>query len=249
MGKVIDMTNQKYGHLLVIKRGEDYFTPKGHKEIRWWCKCDCGNPDLVLVRGYCLRRGTTTSCGCEQKKLVSERFKKYNTYDLSGDFGIGYTSKGEEFYFDLEDYDKIKDYCWNISRKYVVAAKLDDYTKDIYMHNIVMDNEEDSGFIVDHIKHKENDNRKSQLRIVNSSQNQINKVKQRNNTSGVPGVTWDKRKQKWIARINIEKNKRIEIGHSSNFDEAVKMRKEAEEKYYGEFSYENSMNYDEERGA
>ena len=42
---------------------------------------------------------------------MSETFKKYNTYDLSGEYGIGYTSKGEEFYFDLDDYDKIKDYC------------------------------------------------------------------------------------------------------------------------------------------
>lgn len=31
-----------------------------------------------------------------------------NTYDLSGEYGIGYTTKGEEFWFDLEDYDKIK---------------------------------------------------------------------------------------------------------------------------------------------
>lgn len=33
---------------------------------------------------------------------------KHNTYDLSGDFGIGYTDKGEKFYFDISDYEKIK---------------------------------------------------------------------------------------------------------------------------------------------
>ena len=39
--------------------------------------------------------------------------KKYNKYDLSGEYGIGWTSNtNQEFYFDLEDYDKIKDYCW-----------------------------------------------------------------------------------------------------------------------------------------
>lgn len=27
-----------------------------------------------------------------------------NTYDLSGEYGIGYTSNGEQFYFDKEDF-------------------------------------------------------------------------------------------------------------------------------------------------
>ena len=38
--------------------------------------------------------------------------KQYNNYDLSGEYGIGYLFNGEEFYFGLEDYDKIKNYCW-----------------------------------------------------------------------------------------------------------------------------------------
>ena len=46
-----------------------------------------------------------------------ERSRKYNTYDLSGDYGIGYTEEGNEFSFDLEDYDKIKNYYWNIDNK------------------------------------------------------------------------------------------------------------------------------------
>ena len=36
-----------------------------------------------------------------------------NKYDLSGEYGIGWTHNTEhEFYFDLEDYDIIKYYCW-----------------------------------------------------------------------------------------------------------------------------------------
>ena len=38
---------------------------------------------------------------------------KYNKYDLSGCFGIGYASNNDDlFYFDLEDYNKIKNTCW-----------------------------------------------------------------------------------------------------------------------------------------
>ena len=54
------------------------------------------------------------------RDVITGRFiPQQNVYDLSGEYGIGYTLKGEEFYFDLEDYDKIKDYCWHINKKYV----------------------------------------------------------------------------------------------------------------------------------
>lgn len=43
--------------------------------------------------------------------------KKYNAYDLTKDYGKGYTLDGVEFIFDLEDYDKIKDYCWCLTKK------------------------------------------------------------------------------------------------------------------------------------
>ena len=46
---------------------------------------------------------------------MSEVKRKYNRYDLeSQEYGIGWTSNtNEEFWFDKEDYDKIKNYCWN----------------------------------------------------------------------------------------------------------------------------------------
>ena len=46
---------------------------------------------------------------------VSKHNKKYNWYDLSGEFGIGFTQNDILFYFDLEDYDKIKNYCWRFN--------------------------------------------------------------------------------------------------------------------------------------
>lgn len=35
--------------------------------------------------------------------------------------------------------------------------------------------------------------------------------------------------------------KDIYLGYYKDFDEAVKVRKEAEEKYFGEYSYDNSQ--------
>ena len=61
-GNVIDLTNQKFNHLTVIKRdGSD-----SRGEAKWLCKCDCGNPNLISVLGSNLRTGHTQSCGCER---------------------------------------------------------------------------------------------------------------------------------------------------------------------------------------
>ncbi len=45
-----------------------------------------------------------------------------NRYDLNGEYGIGYTNVSDlPFYFDLEDFDKIKSYTWYITpSKYLV---------------------------------------------------------------------------------------------------------------------------------
>ena len=62
-GNVINEVGNKYGHLTVIKRNGS--TPSG--QALWWCKCDCGNPNLISVLGNNLRRGHTTSCGCDRR--------------------------------------------------------------------------------------------------------------------------------------------------------------------------------------
>ena len=95
--ETIDITGNRYGNLIVIGRGEN--TANG--STRWWCQCDCGS-DPVLVTKSNLISGGTVSCGCYHRKNAHDLLKKYNKYDLSGEYGIGYTFKGEEFYFDLK---------------------------------------------------------------------------------------------------------------------------------------------------
>jgi len=52
-----------------------------------------------------------------------------------------------------------------------------------------------------------------------------------NNTSGVRGVWWDKKKKKWVARITFKK-KTIRLGCYKDLSHAAKARKEAEEKLF-----------------
>ena len=62
MGKIIDLTGQRFGRLTVIERAENYVSPKGHEEVQWRCICDCGKESIT--RGAYLKSGKAKSCGC-----------------------------------------------------------------------------------------------------------------------------------------------------------------------------------------
>lgn len=72
MGKLKDLTGQRFGRLVVMERAESYIQPSGQKKTQWRCKCDCGNE--IITVGYNLTRGLTTSCGC----VRTERLIKMN---------------------------------------------------------------------------------------------------------------------------------------------------------------------------
>ena len=62
----------------------------------------------------------------------------------------------------------------------------------------------------------------------------------KNNTSGETGIWWFSDRNRWVAEIRVN-NKKKTIGYFSDIKDAVKARKHAEEKYFGSFSYDNSM--------
>ena len=161
---------------------------------------------------------------------------KGNTYDFDYDTNIatGYTRKGQPFYFDIEDYDKIKEYKWHISLDgYVISGTSKNNQKEIRMHRLIMDCPK--GKVVDHIDHCKSNNCKSNLRICSHSENGKNRSISKNNTSGITGVTWKKRDKRWEAQITVD-NKIIHLGYFKTIEEAAKARKEAEIKYFGEFA-------------
>jgi len=88
---------------------------------------------------------------------------------------------------------------------------------------------------IDHINGIKTDNRIKNLRLATNSQNGKNHGKNKNNTSGYQGVSWDKINNKWRALIKVDK-KSICLGRHVLFEDAVKARQEAEEKYFGEWA-------------
>lgn len=240
MGKIKDITGQRFGRLTAIKM-VGYKESKYGNSAVWLCHCDCGN-DVEIV-GSQLRCGHTKSCGCIHREVLiknnKERANK-NNYDLSGEYGIGYDHNGNKFYFDLEDYDKIKDYYWLVNKNgYVVTSN-----NKKHMHRVIMDIDSETwrNVQVDHIHGdgNRNDNSKDNLRIVTPSQNGMNKKIYYNNTSGYTGVYWIKSRNRWASYITVESNI-IYLGSYLNKEDAIQARKQAEEKYFGEYSYDNSQ--------
>ena len=79
MGKLVDLTGEIFGRLLVIKRAEDYTDKNGKHYTRWLCRCIKDGNELI-VRTTNLKSGHVKSCGCYNKELTSERNRK----DLTG---------------------------------------------------------------------------------------------------------------------------------------------------------------------
>ncbi len=96
---------------------------------------------------------------------------------------------------------------------------------------------------VDHKFQRRFDNRKEFIRIATNSQNGMNSGLQSNNTSGATGVSWNKRKDKWRAQIQLD-GRTINLGDYHDFDEAADARKQAEIEYFGEYRYNiQNINY------
>jgi hypothetical protein len=66
MGKLKDLTGQKFGRWTVLERVKN----KEHKSSYWLCQCECGT--IKEVQGAHLYNGKTKSCGCYNKDLLTK---------------------------------------------------------------------------------------------------------------------------------------------------------------------------------
>ena len=68
------------------------------------------------------------------------------------------------------------------------------------------------GFDIDHIDRNPLNNHPANLRAVSRSANNANSKRRKDNTSGYRGVSWERRKRKWLARIVVS-GKYIHLGY------------------------------------
>ena len=224
--------------LIVIKQVEDYIDSSGRHIAQWLCECSCENHNQIIVRGTSIRNGHTKSCGCLQNE-VGNGVKKYNKFilnlqDKHGLYGLGYCSNtNKEFYFDMDDYNKIKDYCWSEDIGQDGYCRL--RARDIKGKNYITMSHLIIGKYHDHADRNPMNNRKFNLRPASHTENARNHNKQKNNTSGIIGVSWHKRDHVWQAAIIINK-KKIHLGYFTDKRDAIIARLLAEVKYFKEFA-------------
>lgn len=65
MSKLIDLTGQRFGRLVVLRKDNERITKCGSY---WICQCDCGK--IKSVKSSSLRRGEIVSCGCYRMERV-----------------------------------------------------------------------------------------------------------------------------------------------------------------------------------
>ena len=144
-----------------------------------------------------------------------------NKYEFRKDYVIGYTSKGEKFYIDKEDYNKIKDYNWCYQGKGYI------YNNQVgSLHRFIMGVDDDN-YVVDHKDSNGLNNRKYNLRKCNIQENCMNK-------KNVKGYSYNKKSGKYIAKMRFN-YKHIHIGSYKTEDEARFAYCEKAIELFGEF--------------
>lgn len=78
-----DLTNLKFGRLMVLERGPN----TAHGRATWLCSCVCGVTKNIKSENLTRTRGATESCGCiqsETRKLNGEKVGRLQQHEYSG---------------------------------------------------------------------------------------------------------------------------------------------------------------------
>lgn len=221
----------KFGKLTIV---EDLgcFIKDGTKTKKHYikCQCECGNQTIVSLDS--LKNKRTKSCGCSKKYYVSLASRKYNDYTTKDDYiCVKMTNCNQYMLCDIDTWESLKKYSWCKSKNgYAVGYCCG---KQVKFHQMVLEYDK-SNFVIDHINGNKLDNRKCNLRIIDRKYNNMNLSIAKNNTSGVTGVSFNKKFNKWKSEIQVNR-RRIFLGWYDKIDDAIKIRKEAEIKYFGSY--------------
>jgi len=136
---------------------------------------------------------------------------------------------GEVFLFDKDDREILSKCKWSIDHLGYLRGVVNGRTARFHRFKFNFPLK-----TVDHINRNKRDNRRENLRLCSQKENARNASLHKNNTSGHRGV--EKTPEgKWKARITVDR-KSIHLGHYDDIYDAIKVRLEAEQKYFKEFS-------------
>lgn len=156
---------------------------------------------------------------------------------------ITFQVKGNDCFVDDCDKDLL-------SKRWFLCASIKrrstDYLRETvppkrYIHRMIMSRILDRPLArnedVDHIDGNGLNNTRENLRIATRTQNNANRGAPHNNTTGYKGVSYDKARGKYLAKITVNK-KQIQLGRHATAELAYAAYLEASKRLFGDFHHD-----------
>lgn len=212
MPKLIDLTGIRFGRLIV----DGISHRNNRKVILWDCTCECGNK--IKTYAPLLKSGNTKSCGCLQKEIVSNIKTKH--------------AKSRDPLNKI--YRAMKDRCLNKNNERYSSyggrgiTICDRWLGEFGFENFISDmgDRPSPNHSIDRINNDDGyhpENCRWATKVTQSHNTRVRK----DNTSGTKGVSFNKSRNKWNARLNYKGKQVLNVFLKSKED-AVNARKNAE---------------------
>lgn len=213
MSRSKNLTGSRAGKLLLLERKIE------NKKTFYYCQCDCGNKKWIRADNITSKKHPTRSCGCLAKETL------FKAKDISGKrFGrlIAIKPTKERDKYTSSVIWECKCDCGN--NKKVSLSDLRDggvLSCGCIKKEYMVKHGKEIGAI--HVK----------TRIIEDTNIQVIGTDKltKSNTSGCKGVSYQASRDKWIAQICFKK-KYYFLGRYNKKEDAIKARKEAEEKFF-----------------
>ena len=220
--KKIEMLGRKFGSLTVVE--EMGVTPDlAHPDFLWRCICDCGGERVV--RGEILRgTGWSTCKRCQQITDEGDYMKctKFST--------------GRFFIFDREDLPIVEKYHWTINDTTGNITPTSNKLHNFQLCRLIARAGDD--VVVTHNNGLYWDVRRENLRLIAHEEKRFVRRVQAND-SGYKGVSYDKRSEKYRARITLDR-KTINLGFYATARKAADAYDVAALEHFGDLAWTNA---------
>lgn len=217
--RITDLTGKRFGRLIA----KEYLSGYPKRSAYWRCECECGNQNFI-VRAESLKSGRTRSCGCLLREKVYERGQMIESGDKYGRLTV------IERVYKPRSLPLYRCRCDCGTETIVLKSSLlGGYSKSCGCYKREVSIEMGK-------QNCQNLKKSPEIGYVEGTYIHLisNNKLPSHNTSGIKGVFWDSSKRKWRAEIQF-KSKVYYLGRFDDINEAIAVRKEAEDRLHGSF--------------
>jgi len=153
-------------------------------------------------------------------------------------------TQGMAAIIDDDDYELVRHYRWRVKKgrntHYALTSIQNSNKKDstMFMHRLILQLSPEDEQQCDHIDGDGLNNQKKNLRIVTCQQNHFNRQSHSNTSSRFKGVSWHKSRNKYEAKIYVNK-RNISLGQFDDETQAARMYDRVAIAERGEFARTN----------